>query len=208
MSTAQENRYKPRKLPTQPRADFTYNAILDAAAQVLCTQGYDKASTNRIAERAGVSIGSLYEYFPSKEAVFCALKNRCSEIEFQHVTQALLSATELPIKDLMRLLVKKGIEAVQLHPDILTALQNEVPTHIIREKSTSLFAEFFAVSFKYAAEHQVQLRKTDLDAAIWIGAHVPALLIGHTLVTEPERLSSQSFEDELYDLMSRYFLTD
>ena len=69
-------RQKPRKIPVQDRAKVTWNVILDAAAQVLLRHGYEKATTDRIAERAGVSIGSVYEYFPNKESIFAALMLR------------------------------------------------------------------------------------------------------------------------------------
>jgi len=60
-------RTTPRKLPQQDRSKVTVEAILTAAAHILTEHGYDNTSTNRIAERAGVSIGSLYQYFPNKE---------------------------------------------------------------------------------------------------------------------------------------------
>ena len=62
-----------RKRPTQERSTATVDAILEAAAELFCDIGYDRSSTNRIAERAGVSIGSLYQYFANKEAVLAAL---------------------------------------------------------------------------------------------------------------------------------------
>jgi AcrR family transcriptional regulator len=72
-------RAKPRKTPVQARAKATWNAILDAAAQVLLARGYEKATTDRIAERAGGSVGSVYEYFPNKESIFAALTLRFNE---------------------------------------------------------------------------------------------------------------------------------
>lgn len=63
----------PRKLPGQTRATKTVEAILEAAAEVLDRVGLDGYNTNYIAERAGVSIGSLYQYFPTKEAITAAL---------------------------------------------------------------------------------------------------------------------------------------
>ena len=69
-------RTTPRKKPRQERSVATVDAILDATARVLCTTGYDRASTNRIALAAGVSVGSLYQYFPSKEALVAALAAR------------------------------------------------------------------------------------------------------------------------------------
>lgn len=64
---------RPRRRPQQKRSQETVRAILQAAAEVLVTHGYGKATTNRIAARAGVSIGSLYHYFPGKQAVYAAL---------------------------------------------------------------------------------------------------------------------------------------
>lgn len=59
----------PRRKPRQSRSRATVDAILQATAQVLVRDGYQKATTNRIAERAGVSVGTLYQYFPNKDAL-------------------------------------------------------------------------------------------------------------------------------------------
>lgn len=56
--------------PTQARSKATFRAILEAAAQVLRAEGLGGTTTARIAERAGVSIGTLYQYFPNKEAIY------------------------------------------------------------------------------------------------------------------------------------------
>ncbi len=66
-------RLEPRKLPKQARSQTTVEAILEAAAQIFERHGYAAGTTNRIAERAGVSIGSLYQYFPNKDAILVAL---------------------------------------------------------------------------------------------------------------------------------------
>ena len=65
-----------RKRPRQQRACATWHAILDAAAQLFSEHGYAATSTNKVAERAGVSIGSLYQYFPNKDALLLALAER------------------------------------------------------------------------------------------------------------------------------------
>lgn len=64
---------EPRKRPVQRRSQVTVEGILAAAAQVFETHGYAAGTTNRIAEQAEVSVGTLYQYFPSKEAVAVAL---------------------------------------------------------------------------------------------------------------------------------------
>ena len=62
-----------RRVPLQQRGQHTLEQILHAAQQVIADEGLDKLTTKRIAAQAGLSVGSVYEYFPNKEAVLCAL---------------------------------------------------------------------------------------------------------------------------------------
>ena len=81
-----------RRRPIQGRARETVDSIVEAAARVLARHGYAAATTNRIAERAGVSIGSLYEYFPDKDAILVALLERHTEAGSANVLAALEAA--------------------------------------------------------------------------------------------------------------------
>jgi len=71
-----EPNVKPRKTPSQARSAWTVDVILQAAAQVLEARGEDPLSTKTIADRAGVSIGTLYQYFPNRDAILVALADR------------------------------------------------------------------------------------------------------------------------------------
>ncbi|MEK7794319.1 MAG: helix-turn-helix domain-containing protein [Candidatus Hydrogenedentota bacterium] len=65
---------EPRRLPTQDRGRERVDRILDAAARLLVEQGYEAVKTNHIAKRAGVSVGSIYQFFPNRVArVMCAM---------------------------------------------------------------------------------------------------------------------------------------
>jgi AcrR family transcriptional regulator len=66
----------PRKTPLQARSRDTYDTVLDATARILETKGLEAANTNAIAARAGISVGSLYQYFPGKTAIFAELIRR------------------------------------------------------------------------------------------------------------------------------------
>ena len=71
----------PRRTPRQERSQFTVDAIFEAVARIVATQGEGALTTNRIAEVAGVSVGSLYQYFPSKEAILVAmLDQHCDRV--------------------------------------------------------------------------------------------------------------------------------
>ncbi|MBN3751415.1 TetR/AcrR family transcriptional regulator [Paraburkholderia sp. Tr-20389] len=82
-------RLRPRKTPTQSRAEETVASIIEAAAQILETEGFDGFNTNAVAARAGVSIGSLYQYFPGKDALTVALIRRETQRFHEDVAVAL-----------------------------------------------------------------------------------------------------------------------
>lgn len=83
----------PRKRPRQARSAATVDAILEAAARILETRGPDGYTTNAVAELAGVSIGSLYQYFPNKEALVGALIQRETAVLMEDAAVALTAET-------------------------------------------------------------------------------------------------------------------
>ncbi len=89
----------PRKMASQRRSRSTVDALVEATARVLIKEGYDRASTNKIAAKAGVSIGSLYQYFPSKEALVAAVIERHTQALSQAVSNALLKVAATPDRD-------------------------------------------------------------------------------------------------------------
>src|SRR6478609_2727188 len=111
-------RTNPRKSAVQERSRVTVHALLEATARILVREGFDKASTNRIAEQAGVSVGSLYQYFPSKEALVVAVMKRHNEVLMQLVRGALAEVSELPLEQAVRMLVTTAIEAHRVDPKL------------------------------------------------------------------------------------------
>jgi AcrR family transcriptional regulator len=83
-----ESRIGPRKSPSQERSRRTVNRILDAATRIFHEQGYTGATTNDIADEADISVGSLYQYFPNKDALLVALTQR-------HITTTTTDLTNL-----------------------------------------------------------------------------------------------------------------
>src|SRR5437762_14158570 len=96
---------KPRKNASQERSRATVDALVEATARILVRQGFDKASTNRIAEVAGVSVGSLYQYFPSKEALVAAVVERHQQEIMQTVRGELADVLAQPVEQAVRKLV-------------------------------------------------------------------------------------------------------
>jgi AcrR family transcriptional regulator len=104
----------PRKQPRQQRAQVTHDAIVEAAAQVLAAGGLAQFNTNAVAARAGVSIGSLYQYFPNKDAVMVALIHRSQQRQLATFRQAALTTGTASLSAIVRALVRA---AMQHHHD-------------------------------------------------------------------------------------------
>ncbi|NGN63519.1 TetR/AcrR family transcriptional regulator [Streptomyces sp. A7024] len=119
----------PRKQPRQQRSQHTYDAILGAAAQLFERDGYAKATTNHIAERAGVSIGSLYQYFPNKDALLYAL----GEQHMRHLVAEMdgvlesLRRTEPPLEDTVRRFVGALVDLHLAEPHTHRLLFDQAP---------------------------------------------------------------------------------
>src|SRR6516165_8311485 len=127
MLMARKLQTNPRKLASQERSRATVEALIEATARVLIREGYDRASTNRIAELAGVSIGSLYQYFPSKEALVAAVIDRHTQ-EISEVTRnALVKAAARPIEVAAREFVSVAIDAHRVNPKLHGVLAEQVP---------------------------------------------------------------------------------
>lgn len=117
---------KPRKHATQERSKLTVESILEAAIQVFEQHGYAAGTTARIAERAGVSIGSLYQYFPNKDAILVALAKQ-HLIECQTVADHVLaSGTAQPFESVLRALTEGFIQLHLRNPVLHRLLFEEV----------------------------------------------------------------------------------
>jgi AcrR family transcriptional regulator len=89
MPKLSKTQISPRKAPAQARAQATVGAILDAAARVLSKESLAGFNTNRVAQVAGVSVGSLYQYFPGKDALMAALIERAQQQLVEQAEEAL-----------------------------------------------------------------------------------------------------------------------
>ena len=123
---------RPRRKAKQDRSRKTVEALLEAAARVLQQRGYASATTNRIAEAAGVSVGTLYEYFADKEALFDTLIERQIEAIVAAIAGAGLDPKE-PLAVVLQRLLLLGMRAMRRGPDFVRALE-QVPGAAFRRR--------------------------------------------------------------------------
>ncbi len=100
---------KPRKSPVQARSAATVEAILEAAARILETEGLEGYTTNAIAKRAGVSVGSLYQYFPNKDAITAALVLSDSETMARRMEEVRADFAGRPVRECIDALIDVAV---------------------------------------------------------------------------------------------------
>ncbi|WP_205315735.1 TetR/AcrR family transcriptional regulator [Nonomuraea lactucae] len=186
----------PRKTPRQQRSQETYDAILEAAAQLFERLGYAGATTNKIAERAGVSIGSLYQYFPNKDALLYALGER----HVRHLVGSLkavfaeVSADDPPLEESVRRLVGALADLHLSEPRTHRLLYDQVP----RPAATAV--QLRSMQADMAAEVERQLSRLGVGGpdrvvtALLLVQAVEAQVHGAVLDPPPGRSAAEVVE--------------
>jgi AcrR family transcriptional regulator len=113
---------EPRKIPVQARAAVTVEAIFEATIQVLLSHGTERLTTTRVAQRAGVSVGTLYQYFPNKRSLlFAVLEDHLDKVAAA-VELACERARGKRLSEMVQHVVEKFVDAKMQRTDISTAL--------------------------------------------------------------------------------------
>jgi AcrR family transcriptional regulator len=119
--------FEPRKTPVQARAAVTVEAISEATIQVLLTHGSDRLTTTRVAERAGVSVGTLYQYYPNKQSLlFAVFEDHLNRVAVA-VESVCKDAHYKPFAEMIRLAVEAYVNVKMDRADISVALYKVAP---------------------------------------------------------------------------------
>lgn len=183
-----------RRSPRQARAGATVDAILQAALQLLRTEGGARFNTNRIAEAAGVSIGTLYQYFSGRPAILAALAERQAVEIRQRIADLVIADPSLSaIRAIVRVLMTSGER-----PEVQRLLTDAQAEHA---GEGALAAHHLA--FLSTIEGRAQLGVELTPESAFILTHAPISLL--RAAAEPALgLDPQALEDELVRLMEAY----
>jgi AcrR family transcriptional regulator len=191
-----------RRRAKQQRARDTIDVIREAAAHVLLREGYARATTNRIAEVAGVSVGTIYQYFTNKDAIFDALIRG----EVDALKQLLVDASpgpEAPFADALRILLSSIVGARPEAPTLYRALE-QVPNGLFRRRVSEARGSVVEWIRDFLSTHRSELRVRDFATAAFV---LVAAAEGIAMNATPEFYRGRGAE-EVATLFSRYLTTN
>lgn len=192
----------PRKRASQERSRATVDALIEATARILVRDGFDRASTNRIAHEAGVSVGSLYQYYPGKEALVAAVAERHAEDLMAVVRKALAAVADQPLEAATRRLVAAAIEAHRVDPKLHRVLAEQTPRTGALANVEAFNSDTYRLFRTYLEGRRDELRVVDLEVAAFVCVtSIEALT--HTAVLHRADLLSDEAVETLVDEATR-----
>ena|SRR5688572_26884201 len=192
------------RVPRQTRAQDTVEALLIATKTLLIRGGSEAATTNAIAKLAGVSIGSLYQYFPSREGLIAELSRR----HVQQVTGLIFGEIEALLGTSIRIGARRLIHLMlQVHrqdPQLHAAIYASHPDLGARAQLSQIESEVMRVARRYLEAHRAELVVSDLDRAAFIVVTTVESLTHDVTLKRPDLLESEDFLEDVTRLILGY----
>lgn len=202
----------PRKLPKQERSRFLVRCVCEACLRILDEEGAQALTTNRIAEVAGVGIGSIYQYFPNKEAIVAGVYEEVVQSEMASMREWGERLEEYSLEDAIRMMIEKAVE----RENRLLKLDREFYRRYHRNfdltsrwgNDTHDPAVAVDVLTQLLERERHKLRVTDPRLAAFLIARGMRAIIWLALEERPDYISNPAFVKELIDLSLGYLLID
>lgn len=168
---------KQRKTPIQPRAQASVAAIMEAAAQILEREGTAGFNTNKVALRAGVSIGTLYQYFPNKGALMVALINQSLSGLSARITDIAKQSEGLTFDETLRLFVRAAVAHQMARPELERLLDVEERYLAMGEDHDNIERRIVGQIIGTLAHHNAAPTMTNLESTARDVAAIASALI-------------------------------
>ena len=159
---------QPRKMPVQDRSKQTVEYILEASISILETDGMKGFNTNAIAKKAGVSIGSLYQYFPSKDAIMNELIQRFFKDQDEKIYQYILNLDpSYQIGDVIDTFIDRWYEILLSQPQVSRILLKQVDSPELRGKIDELDSKMLGFIYTtFGEKYSINLDKNQLHLTV------------------------------------------
>lgn len=192
------------KAPTQERSRQTVATILNACSQLLLTEGFYEMTTDRIAKEAGVSIGSLYQFFGNKESVVQALIKNIYEEDKRIVSEKMRTVSPLPANERVKALVNIMIDMARRNSDLRAKLTTIV-YYVMDPSYISESLRFFQDTVRF---NLPQVPGRDMDKVSYMFVNAFMGLINNMSIDKPEAIHNPAITQEITQLFFKYLDLD
>ncbi|BEP53576.1 TetR/AcrR family transcriptional regulator [Variovorax sp. V118] len=195
---------QPRKAPRQARSQQMVEVILEATARVLGERGYAGTNTNVVAERAGVSVGSLYQYFPNKDSLITALHERHAGQMYAVIDEVLAASRARSLRGRVQAMVRALLAAHALYPALHRVLEKEFPFFDTPREESPADHDIFRRVRQLLDEHRPELAPRNLDLATWVVLQIMETLVHAAVIEPPAQFEPAALEASIVDALMGY----
>lgn len=195
---------EPRKSPRQSRSQATVDAILDATARVLVERGHAATNTNLVAERAGVSVGSLYQYFPNKIALINALQARHAREMMLAMERAFEPRHGERLREAIARVIEASVEGHRVDADLHRALQQCEELGLPDHDHDEAHDKIEELVRQLLAAHRDEISVTSVEIAAFTLTHALHGLVHAAVLDRPNRISLKAATREMIRLADSY----
>lgn len=191
-----------RKSPIQKRAQETIERILDTTAHLLDEIGYHDLSTNQIAERACVSIGTVYRYFSDKSDIITALRVRAEDDIMHRLIDGLAAASPMEATGAVRHVLTTLVDALECHRGVITAIVNDLPMGIQSNVLPTIEQQLYHIARLALMQRYPQLAARDADEMLYLGMGIALHSALRIAIGRPPHLDRESLIERTAALAS------
>lgn len=194
----------PRKVPIQARSKAMVEALLDATTRILVKDGYDALSTNRVAKAAGVSVGSLYQYYPSKEALVRGVLERWGTLITEQMTGLRASLADASLDEAVAVVVGSVLTSARLDPKLSQVMLEQLPRIGAFDELEQLNRRFAELLASWLELHPAEVEVDDAALAAHVVVTTLDSLCNHAITYRPELFESPRFAAHVERLLIGY----
>lgn len=178
--------------------------IVQATTRVLLKDGYEACSTNRVAEAAGVSIGSVYQYFPDKEALVMAVMERYQAGLHEGLVARLAELGDADLESAVRGMVSAFLEVPRLQPRLYRVLLEQVPRIGALKRLHELHAQYVPLVEAWLEAHRAEVGVTSPSVAAWVLIAAVEGVLTRVMLERPGWVELGILEEQVTRLVLNY----
>lgn len=178
--------------------------ILEAAGQVLSEKGYAGMNTNLVAERAGVSVGSVYQYFPHKDSLIAALHERHASHMYQVINAVLDASNKASLRSQIESMVRALLAAHLVEPKLHKVLEREFPFFDAPQGDSETDQSIAKRVRALLEQFKDHIRPRNLDLATWVVLKITESMVHAAVIEPPSGFSVSEVEEAIAEAVMGY----